>query len=116
MRIQHEGDAAATFAALRAQIEAIEATPGGDVGVAVCMPFSNEMLYVQQLGYEGRNVIFLIGERAGTKVRLVFHHTQLQVLLWTVNQGSEKRSKVLYIVPDPEIEESAPPIDPPEDG
>ena len=104
-RVHDERDAIATFAALRAQIEAIEST-GVNVAVGACMPFSNEMLYVQQLGYEGRNVIFLVGERAGARVRLVVHHNQLQVLLVPVNrengQDSGKQAKVLYIVPDEE--------------
>jgi hypothetical protein len=106
-RSNDERDAAATFAALKAQVEAIEETPGTGVAVGVCMPFSNEVLYVQQLGYEGRNVIFMVVERAGTKVRLVQHHTQLQVMLVPVSEG-EKRAKVLYMVPKPGAEDSPP--------
>lgn len=101
-RVNEERDAGGTFAALRAQIEAIEETPGTNVAVGAYLPFSSEILYVQQLGYEGRNVIFMIGERAGTKVRLVMHHSQMQVMLVPVQQGSEKAGKVLYIVPSGE--------------
>lgn len=105
-RANEERDAAATFAALKAQIEAIEETPGTNVAVGV--PFSNELLYVQQLGYEGRNVIFMVGERAGTRVRLVLHHTQLQIMLVPVAQDSDKRGKVLYMVPTPQDPAPAP--------
>lgn len=93
-------DAMTTFAALKAQIDAIENDPENPhVGVGVIVPFSNDIIHVQQLGYEGRNIIFLVGERNGARVRLVLHHTQLQVLLVPVKHEAEKPSKVLYIVP-----------------
>ncbi|MBL9103139.1 MAG: hypothetical protein JNL82_19490 [Myxococcales bacterium] len=98
-RASDERDAAGTFAALRAQIESIEEAPG--MNVAVGVPFGNEVLYVQQLGYEGRNTIFMVCERGGTRVRLVMHHSQLQVMLVPVAQESEKPAKVLYMVPTP---------------
>lgn len=103
-RVNEERDAAGTFAALRAQIEAIEESPGFSVAVGVVLASTNETLYVQQLGYEGRNVIFMVCERAGTRVRLVMHHSQLQVMLVPVAQEGEKRAKVLYMVPTPEDE------------
>lgn len=100
-RANEERDAAGTFAALRAQIEAIEESPGPSVAVGVVLPSTKETLYVQQLGYEGRNVIFMVCEHAGTRVRLVMHHSQLQVMLVPVAQEGEKRAKVLYMVPAP---------------
>lgn len=97
-RANEERDAAGTFLALRTQIETIEET---GMSVAVGVPFGNEMLYVQQLGFEGRTTIFMVCERAGTKVRLVMHHSQVQVMLVPVEQQSEKPAKVLYMVPTP---------------
>lgn len=102
-RANDERDAAGTFAALRAQIESLEDSPG--IGVAVGVKFGDELLYVQQLGYEGRTTIFMICERGGRKVRLVQHHSQLSVMLVPIEQESEKRAKVLYMVPSPKDEE-----------
>lgn len=94
-------DAEFTFDALRAQIEALResAAPKTDVGLVV--PFSGEILHVREVGWKGRNVIFVKGDLKGQRVCLVLHHTQLQILLVPVDVKGEP-APILYLVPNPE--------------
>ena len=94
-------DAEFTFLALRNQVEELQAEAakqGSEVGLLA--PFSAEVLHVREVGWTGRNTIHIKGIRAGSEVRLVLHHTQLQMLLVPVGPESGEPAKVVYLVPD----------------
>ena len=105
-----ERDAEYTFLALRYQVEALEksaAAEGNEVGLVV--PFSTDIVHVREVGWEGRTVIFIVGTLRDKPVRLVLHHSQLQMLLVPVKPETGEPARVLYLVPkadDADVDES----------
>lgn len=93
-----ERDAAFTFEAFKAQLEALRSRhEGADIGLVV--PVSGKVLQVREVGWEGRNVIFVNGLLDGKRASLIIHHTQLQILLVPVTVDTGAPAPVLYLVP-----------------
>lgn len=95
-----ERDAAFTFQALQAQVEALQESAiadGAEVGLMI--PFAAEVVHVRQVGWQGRNTLFVVGTLNKKPVRLVLHHSQLQMLLVPVMPEAGGPARVLYLVP-----------------